>query len=311
MTTIIAALMAFSAAAGKIDHEIITFTSTYDQSEQPARYYAAPEAGPQGLLVLLHSWSTDMHNYNPDTWVEAARSHGWHVVVPHFRGGNFNPEACASPAARQDILDATAAVISRYPVDPARVYLAGSSGGGHMSMVMAGHRPETWTAVSAWVGISNLSDWHGETKRAGLKYYKDIEACVGGAPGDSPAVDQELHARSPLFHLANAKDLPLDLNVGVHDGHRGSVPIHHTLDAYNVVANAVGNPGISQSTINALSQEIVPPVPPVEDPSYGRAIHLRATAGKARVTVFEGGHEDLPPAACAWLAGQRREGPTL
>ncbi|MCF6284524.1 MAG: prolyl oligopeptidase family serine peptidase [Candidatus Hydrogenedentes bacterium] len=294
--------------AGKIEYETITFNSTHDGTEQPARFYLSPERGPQPLLVLLHSWSTDMYNYNPDSWVAVARSHGWHVAVPHFRGGNFNPEACASAAARQDILDTTTTAISRYAVDKSRIYLAGSSGGGHMAMVMAGHNPETWAAVSAWVGISNLADWHAETKALGLKYFKDVEACVGGSPGSTPQVDQQLRARSPLFHIANAAAIPLDLNAGVHDGHTGSVPIHHTLDAYNAVARELGGRTIDQSVINALSQEILPPVAPTQDPSYGRRIHLRQSAGATRVTIFEGGHEELPQAACTWLAQQRRDG---
>ena len=301
MTVLLTSLFLLGAA-GEIDYETLTFTSTHDQTEQPARYYASPKSGDQPLLVLLHSWSTDINNYNPDDWVKVAREYGWHVVVPHFRGGNFNPEACASPAARQDILDATAAVIQRYAVDTTRVYLAGSSGGGHMSMVMAAHSPQTWTAVSAWVGISNLTDWHAETKASGRKYYKDIEACAGGAPGSSPEVDAQLRARSPLFHIAAAKAIPLDLNAGVHDGHTGSVPTHHTLDAYNAVASALGEAAIPQSTINALAQEIVPPEAPVVDETYERRIHLRETAGKCRVTIFEGGHEGLPKPACAWLA---------
>ena len=302
MLSLLLPLLALVAPAGQIEYDTITFTSTHDKTEQQARYYSASESGPQPLLILLHSWSTNMHNYNPDTWVEAARGHGWQIAVPHFRGGNFNPEACASPAARQDILDTVQVVIDRYAVDSSRVYLAGSSGGGHMSMVMAGHSPETWTAVSAWVGISDLADWHAETKRMGMKYYKDVEACVGGVPGANAAVDKEVHARSPLYHIANAKDIPLDLNAGIHDGHTGSVPIHHTLDAYNAVAKALGEDGVSQGAINALSQEIAPPVPPVEDENYERTIHLRDTAGKARVTIFEGGHEELPVSGCAWLA---------
>ncbi len=308
MLNFILPFVLLSATAGKIDFEVLNFESTYDQTQQPTRFYISPEEGPQPLLVLLHSWSTDMNNYDPDTWVEAARSHGWHVAVPHFRGGNFNPEACASPAARQDILDTVTTIVSKYPVDTTRIYLAGSSGGGHMSMVMAGYSPETWSAVSAWVGISELADWHEENKAVERKYYKDIEACVGGTPGSSPEVDKEILARSPLYHIANARDIPLDLNAGVHDGHTGSVPIHHTLDAYNEVAKAVGDAGVSQSAINALSQEIVPPEAPTADPTYGRRIHLRESAKKARVTIFEGGHEGLPNAACTWLAQHVRDG---
>ena len=306
LSLIIPLIMLGATSAGQIGYETITFSSTYDNTEQPARFYPSSVNTPQPLLVLLHSWSTDIHTYNPDIWVKEARNYGWHVVVPHFRGGNFSPKACASPAARQDILDAVNFVSGHYAVDEDRVYLAGSSGGGHMAMVMAGHSPTTWTAVSAWVGISNLSDWHAETKAAGRKYFKDVEACVGGAPGSSPEVDRQLHERSPLFYIANARSIPLDLNAGVHDGHTGSVPIHHTLDAYNAVAQALDKQGIPQSTINALSQGIVPPVAPVEDPTYGRRIHLRESAGRCRVTIFEGGHEERPHAACVWLNQQRR-----
>ena len=45
--------------------------------------------------------------------------------------------------------------------------------------------------------------------------------------------------------------------------------------------------GVEQ-LLNALSQEIVPPTPPVEDESYERAIHLRASAGKASQTLAKG-----------------------
>lgn len=294
------------AAAGEIPYETVTFTSTHDRTEQPARFYPSPAAGPQPLLVQLHTWSSDIDSFNPDDWVTAARAHNWHVLLPHFRGANKNPEACASPAARQDILDAVEAVRVYAEVDPGRIYLCGVSGGGHMALVMATESPKTWAAVSAWVGISDLAVWHGETKAAGRNYWQDVEACVGGAPGSSPAADMQLRFRSPLYFLAAAKDLPLDINAGVHDGHTGSVPIHHSLDAFNVIAETLGLPGVSQSRINALSQEWVPTGPPVVDPDYERPIHLREEAGKARITIFEGGHDWLPNSACHWLAQHQK-----
>lgn len=295
-------LMLTAAPEVLIPFETITFTSTYDHTEQPARLYRSPESGPQPLLVQLHTWSSDMNSFDPDDWVAVARAHGWHVVLPHFRGANKNPEACASPAARQDILDSVEAAKSLVDVDPERIYLCGVSGGGHMALVMAAHSPRSWTAVSAWVPISDLAAWHGETQAAGRNYWRDVEASVGGAPGTSADVDEQLRLRSPIHFMANAVDVPLDINTGVHDGHDGSVPIHHSIDAFNVIAETVGVPGVSQSQINALSQERVPAEPPVVDPNYERPIHLRAVAGQARITVFEGGHDWLPPSACHWLA---------
>jgi len=294
--------MLSAAATGEIPYETITFNSTHDQTAQPARFYPSPAKGPQPLLVQLHTWSSDIESFNPDDWVTAARARNWHVVVPHFRGANKKSEACASPAARQDILDSVEAAKARAEVDPARIYLCGVSGGGHMALVMAAHSPETWTAVSAWVGISDLTAWHGETKAAGRDYWEDVEACVGGAPGSGAAADEQLRIRSPLYFLSGATSLPLDINTGIHDGHTGSVPIHHSLDAFNILAETLGLPGVSQSRINALSQEWVPAAPPVLDPNYERGIYLREAAGKARITVFDGGHEGLTDSACLWLA---------
>ena len=308
MLTLLSPLLLLSALdAGQIESEMLHFTSTFDQTEQPARLFPSPELGPQPLLVLLHTWSTDIYSFDPDEWVTAARARGWHVVFPHYRGANKNPEACASPASRQDVLDAVAAAAAKLDVNPARVYLAGVSGGGHMAMTMAAHHPNKFAAISAWVGISDLAAWHAETMAAGRGYWKDVEACVGGPPGSSVEVDAELRARSPLFHMGGATTVPLDLNAGIHDGHTGSVPIHHTLDAFNAVAAALNAPAVSQSRINALSQELTPPQPAAEDPDYELRIHLREKAGLARVTIFEGGHEGLVESACTWL-GQHHRG---
>jgi hypothetical protein len=138
-----------------------------------------------------------------------------------------------------------------------------------------------------------------------------IEACCGGAPGASAAVDAEYHARSSLFHLHQVGDLPLDLNAGVHDGHTGSVPVHHTLRAFNAVARTGGYRLISETEIHELgtARRLSHPTGDEErgDDSYGRAILLRRHAGPARVTIFDGGHESLPEAACAWLAAQTRK----
>ena len=43
------------------------------------------------------------------------------------------------------------------------------------------------------------------------------------------------------------------------------------------------------------------------DESFGRAIYLRRQAGKARVTIFEGGHEAIDRATVVWLARHAKE----
>jgi hypothetical protein len=134
-----------------------------------------------------------------------------------------------------------------------------------------------------------------------------VRASCGGAPGETPEVDEQYRLRSPKTWLHRAVDVPLDLAAGVHDGHRGSVPIRHTLDAFHVVAAAQGLPGVAEEEIAQLSRpdgrlEHPQASDREEDAALGRAIYLRRTAGKARVTIFEGGHERVARAAAEWLA---------
>jgi hypothetical protein len=96
----------------------------------------------------------------------------------------------------------------------------------------------------------------------------------------------------------------------VQDGITGSVPIQHTLRAYNAVATAHGDPTIADAVMDDLwaAGRLSQPQPgdTEPDPTYRRAILLRRQSGNTRVTIFDGTHEALVPAACDWLARQRR-----
>jgi hypothetical protein len=170
---------------------------------------------------------------------------------------------------------------------------------------MVGCHPDLWAAASAWVGISDLAAWH--ELHADTGYGEMLRRSCGGAPGDSESVDEQYRQRSPNTHLHGAVGVPLDLAAGVHDGHRGSVPIRHTLEAFNVIAAAVGAERISEEEIAQLSRpngrlEQPRPDDQPDDPAFGRPIYLRRTAGRARVTIFEGGHEGIPQATVDWLS---------
>ena len=172
-------------------------------------------------------------------------------------------------------------------------------------MLMAGRHPERWTAVSAWVGISDLAAWHAKHAKTG--YGKMILASCGGPPGESAEIDLEYRNRSPITWLHQAVDVPLDLAAGVHDCYKGSVPTRHTLEAFNAVAKALGEAVISEEEILQLGRpdghlDNPKPGDTVEDAVLGRAVYLRRNAGKARVTIFEGGHEGIAAAALDWLS---------
>lgn len=135
---------------------------------------------------------------------------------------------------------------------------------------MAGRAPEVWAGVSAWVPITDLRQWYLECKKAGLDYAENIVKSCGGPPGESPAVDKEYRNRSPLTWLGNAKGVKLHINAGIYDGHKGSVPISHSLLAFNEVAHHKDR--ISPDDIRFFVEKAqVPPhlKKPITDSLYG------------------------------------------
>ena len=292
----------------------IEVKSTLDGSMQPSLIWAPQSAKttPTPLFVFLHSWSGN-YKQNNAKWLKEAQQRGWIYLHPNFRGVNQQPEACGSKLARQDILDAIDYVIKHYDVDQSRIYLAGSSGGGHMTMLMAGHHPDRFSAASAWVGISDLAAWYHFHVKDGKpqNYARMILKSLTEKPGVSTKVDSEYRDRSPLYWIANATDVPLDLNAGVTDGKTGSVPFAHTLNAFNALAKQNQTTPVSQKEMQQLwdhgKLKTPQPTDEVIDETYGRDIHLRRNSGKARVTIFEGGHEGLPQPACEWLSKQTRD----
>ena len=174
----------------------VEIVSTLDQQPQKVRYWVPQTPGPHAILVSLHSWSGDYTQDHSD-WLREAVAREWVFIEPNFRGINDHPAACGSALARQDVIDALDWALAKGSVDDKRIYLAGVSGGGHMTMLMAAYHPQRFSAASAWVGISNLKEWHAFHTRTQIKgkYAVMLEACCGGPPGHSVGVDVEYLSR--------------------------------------------------------------------------------------------------------------------
>ena len=287
--------------------------SSLDGDRQPLLHWAPPNAAdqPTPLLVFLHSWSSDYQQDN-SKWLKACAARNWIWLHPNFRGINQSPKACGSRFARQDVLDAIIFAKQQWNVDPQRIYLAGVSGGGHMALLMAGHHSDQFSAVSAWVGPTDLAAWHRFHTKNGVpqKYAMMIEKSLGGAPGTSIAIDADYRDRSPVFHLSRAGDLPVSIWAGVEDGHTGSVPIRHSLAAFNAIAESHGDTVISEKEIVELGEhkKLKSPLASdsVQDTTAGQKIYLRRRSQESVVTIFEGGHESHPEVALEWLNVKRR-----
>jgi len=289
----------------------IRYLSAADNTEQPALFYAPPGDKPAPLLVGLHSWSADYRQPSPyGAWCVKK---GWVFIQPDFRGPNKRPEATGSELVVKDILSAVEYAKKNAKVDESRIYLIGASGGGYATLLMAGRAPEVWAGVSAWVPIYDLKAWHQEKSPGGKAsgYALNMEASCGGAPGASAAVDEQYVKRSASTYLKNAVNLKVDIGAGIHDGHKGSVPISHSLRAFNALAKPEDR--LSEEEIAFFTEkEQVPPalVKEIEDPLFpaNKKVLFRRESANVRVTIFEGGHEMVAQAALTWLEQQRKGG---
>jgi pimeloyl-ACP methyl ester carboxylesterase len=288
----------------------IRYVSSADSSLQPALFYAPkPDEKTLPLLVALHTWSGSYKQKMSVPYANWCIKRGWVFIHPHFRGPNWTKQATGSELVVADIVGAVDYARAHANVDTNRVYLVGASGGGYTALLMAGRSPHIWAGVSAWVPISDLKAWYNQCEKAGRRYAEHIVKSCGGSPGTSAKVDLQYTKRSPITYLEKAKGLPLDINAGIKDGHTGSVPISHSLRAFNLVASEKDR--ISKENIKYFVQNAqVPPSLREEltDPTYGEKTPLfRRVSGNARITIFDGGHEIIYEAALSWLEKQKKQ----
>ena len=298
---------------------LVQIESTLDGTLQPC-YFWAPEAAKTNavpLIVGLHTWSYDYKaTSHYSTVLDYAKKHGWAMLGPNFRGPNKTPPACGGDPAVQDIVDAVNYAKAHVKIDPARVYIVGGSGGGHMTLLMLGRHPEIFAAGAAFCPITDLARWHADSllkhPGRGKNYAKMLEKACGGTPAEKP---EEYRHRSPLTWLDRAKEAGVAAYIvtGIHDGWKGSVPVGHAFRAYNALANPADR--VSEADIAAIEE--TRKVPPAlayagpADPFYPARmrIHVRRTSANVRFTLMEGGHAGNYPAGLDFLARQAKGRP--
>lgn len=289
---------------------VVDYKSSFDNKMQKAMVYYAPAKEAAPLVVALHTWSCTL--LQTAGYFGLAKKYGVHLIAPDFRGPNTvgNPLSMGSDAAVADIVSAVEFMKQQVKVDPERIYIIGGSGGGHMALLMAGRHPEIWAGVSAWCPISDLTKWCAFHKGQG--YGSHIIRNLKGDPRSDAAAAKEAARRSPVTWLNRAKGVAVDIATGIHDGHKGSVPISETFNAYNCIAQDADK--VSQADIEFMVKNEKAPegTPEFKDPGYGkRPIHYRKVSGNVRVTIFEGGHNILSGYGMEWLLKQRKNKPAV
>jgi poly(hydroxyalkanoate) depolymerase family esterase len=122
------------------------------------------------LLVMLHGCTQSAQSFVAATGMnEAADRHGFVVLYPE-QGPAANQRGCwnwfeaahqsrgaGEPAAIAGATRAVLAAVSRRPIDPDRVFVAGLSAGGAMAAVLAVTHPDLFAGVAVHSGLAYRS----------------------------------------------------------------------------------------------------------------------------------------------------------
>lgn len=201
----------------------IYVTSSMDKTMQPSLLYRAYGEVKRPILVGLHTWSYGRSN-QINNMLPYAEKYNFNLLLPEFRGSNLtsNPNctyACGSAYAKQDIKDAIDFCIREYNVDCDNIFLLGLSGGGHMSLLMAGFCPEYFKAIGAFVPITDLKKWTEQN----VNYRSHVLACCSDS-------EEEMLKRSPITYI----DAIAKSNTKVfHGKYDQVVPVSHSITLYN------------------------------------------------------------------------------
>lgn len=200
----------------------ILIKSTLDSTLQPSLFYKSKSDGKRPLLVGLHTWSFDRFNQIKNM-LPYAEKYDFNLLLPEFRGSNLvkNPNctyACGSEYAKQDIKDAIDYVIENENADADNVFLLGLSGGGHMSLLMAGFCPEYFKAIGAYVPITDLEKWTMQN----ANYAPSVFACCSNDA-------EEMKKRSPMSYIDTIAKANLKIFHGKYDP---VVPVSHSLELF-------------------------------------------------------------------------------
>jgi dienelactone hydrolase len=289
----------------------VRITSTRDRSPQPALWLPPAGDGPRPLLVVLHSWSTGYENIAGVPFARWGQQRGWAVVQPDYRGPFDRPQATGSDLAVQDVLDAIDFASRDEGVDPERVFVVGFSGGGMMSLLLAGRHPDRFAGVVSWVPIDDLSAWYEYTRAADPRYAEEIAASCGGDPTAVAAALAECERRSPRAYLAAARRARVPIYIG-HGLDDPVVPPDHALRAFNrlvapkdaVAPNVVAATARNELPQGARSSTGVPTYFHAPDPS----VLFARRSGPVTVALFDGEHDMVYNPGLEWMTGLARRG---
>lgn len=284
----------------------ITIPSTADGTDQPVLWLPPSGDGVKPLLVILHSWSSNYLQHAGIPYALWAQENGWAVIAPEFRGRNDDADAIGSELAVQDVVDAIDFATAQDGVDGTRVFAVGYSGGGMMSLLLAGRHPDKVTAVAAWGPVYDLVAFYQQSRTAGRHYYWEIATACGGDPRrDGFAAQEECLRRSPKTYLDAAREagVPVYLGHGLWDS---ILSPRQSGEAFNQLADPEDR--FTEDELALLSRWRVPTdIPePLEAQSYfgpgDPEVFLSIRSASVQLVYFRSNHDMAYQATMRWFA---------
>lgn len=285
--------------------EDIRFVSTADGSEQPALWLPPLAQTPAPLLVVVHSWSLGYLQGSSLPYAAWADLNGWAMIAPEFRGPNSRPEATGSDLAVQDVVDAIDFAKAQGDIDANRVFVIGYSGGGMMSLLLAGRHPDLLAGAVSWVPVYDLIDWYAYVRDNGVGDYGEeiVNSCGGDPSVPGPAQDSCI-ARSPMTYLQAAADTDLPIYIG-HGLSDVTVPPDYAIRAFDQLVEPADQLGAEFA--GAVREHTVPQnvLIPEETQHYFEGgepvVWFARTSGPITVVLFDGTHDMVYNPGLAWI----------
>jgi pimeloyl-ACP methyl ester carboxylesterase len=244
---------------------IITFVNTYDSSSQQAMIQT-PDGytgvTPVPLVISVHGRNDRMSD-GLAAYEVAANNKGWLLAAPEMHGswdadpscydpmiqcdsedervtqqGNPGAFAYASLESQYDIVGTLRYMIQFYNVNPQRIYLAGDSMGGQISVITAAKYPHLFAAVFDNKGPTDMAVWYdeqvvfyGTSNRPQVRAMRK-ECHIAGDPKDPLENPFCYQRRSGTRFAGNYLHTPISITHSVSDT---LVPIHHSRDLRDLI----------------------------------------------------------------------------
>jgi pimeloyl-ACP methyl ester carboxylesterase len=265
----------------------VTYLTSFDGSEEKALYYGAKSESARPLVLDLHSWGSNYKQWSLLKSLSIAED--FHYIHPNFRGPNKTTMNCLSDAVISDLEDAIRYAKAHGNVDDRNIFIVGASGGGYAALGAFMKLQIPVNAFIAWVPVTDLESYYQTAKVKRTTADQEILNCT---TVDGTYNPEAMQARSPLSMPLPNNGSRVEIYAGINDGHGGDpVPISHSIRFYNKLAEAAGEPLVSEEQAEALLNRTAPLIEGVTIEERG--VYFQTSFAYASLTIFDGGHEIL------------------